>query len=237
MNCRGLYFAGNGKGVCPADSVGHTCAPNDRWIWLPREGGGTGVPLAAGESMQAGWRWCPRCQGVFHGPGGSGACPAGNSHVDTGSGHYAVTLGPLVTKTISLNLSAPGLFGDPMYVVADSKGVLRCERPIYLGSQGFALEPSDDGRVLLRWPQNNFYVLVDNATQALVARGGREHATRFTLIPRGGARFHFACEGGSVVVSPKLGDPVTVGPPGGDPRLPRMVIASDARAIGLLNWR
>ena len=42
-------------------------------------------------SLQEGWRSCPKCQGMhFAGFPGKGACPAGGSHEEDGSFHYAM---------------------------------------------------------------------------------------------------------------------------------------------------
>jgi hypothetical protein len=39
---------------------------------------------------QDGWRWCPKCQGLFFGGNPGSRCPAGGSHDATGSGNYDV---------------------------------------------------------------------------------------------------------------------------------------------------
>ncbi len=50
------------------------------------------MSAALAESMQAGWRWCSKCQGMFYamasGAMHMGVCPAGGQHIDAGSGHY-----------------------------------------------------------------------------------------------------------------------------------------------------
>lgn len=38
---------------------------------------------------QEGWRWCVRCEGMFH-TSGKSVCPSGGSHDGGGSGHYRV---------------------------------------------------------------------------------------------------------------------------------------------------
>jgi hypothetical protein len=43
---------------------------------------------------QPNWRWCYKCQGMFLGPGASGACPAGGTHDPSKSANY--TFGDLI---------------------------------------------------------------------------------------------------------------------------------------------
>lgn len=46
-------------------------------------------------SIQSGWRWCRKCEGLFFvGNSGKGRCAAGGMHDDTGSGHYLLQLAP-----------------------------------------------------------------------------------------------------------------------------------------------
>jgi hypothetical protein len=42
-------------------------------------------------NMQAGWRWCSKCQGIFYfGGGQTGRCPTGGDHTSVGSSQYVV---------------------------------------------------------------------------------------------------------------------------------------------------
>ena len=44
-------------------------------------------------NVQDGWRWCSRCEGLWHaGNGSSGRCAAGGSHVDSGSERYVLPM-------------------------------------------------------------------------------------------------------------------------------------------------
>jgi hypothetical protein len=46
------------------------------------------VSLSA-QDLQAGWRWCNKCQGLFFSGGAApGVCPAWGAHSSTGSGNY-----------------------------------------------------------------------------------------------------------------------------------------------------
>ena len=39
-------------------------------------------------TTQPDWRWCKKCQGLFHGPGTPSRCPAGGAHDGSSSAHY-----------------------------------------------------------------------------------------------------------------------------------------------------
>ena len=39
---------------------------------------------------QRNWRWCSKCQGMIFGGNALGPCPAGGSHIKTGSGNYSL---------------------------------------------------------------------------------------------------------------------------------------------------
>lgn len=54
-----------------------------RWILLQQGG--------AGMSLQSGWRWCSKCQGLHFGGASPGTCPAGGAHTVEGSGNYALS--------------------------------------------------------------------------------------------------------------------------------------------------
>ena len=45
-------------------------------------------------SVQPGWRWCKKCEGLFFAQNGTnGVCPAGEGHDASGSGSYVMTIG------------------------------------------------------------------------------------------------------------------------------------------------
>jgi Zn finger protein HypA/HybF involved in hydrogenase expression len=51
------------------------------------------VSSSHAQNLQAGWRWCRNCQGMYYGNSGHGVCPAGGPHTDAGSGHYLQQFG------------------------------------------------------------------------------------------------------------------------------------------------
>jgi hypothetical protein len=66
-SCQGLFFAGNGRGRCPANPAGH----DGTGSWNYR------LPLPKAKlNGYGGWRWCDRCQGLFQSGQGNGVCPA-----------------------------------------------------------------------------------------------------------------------------------------------------------------
>lgn len=202
-----------------------------RWLWVPREGGASSLSLDPGESPQSGWRWCRRCNGFWHQPSGPGACVTGQGHTDEGSGLYALVQGPLVPRSLSSIIRAWDVEGTP-FVLADSNGALKTFSPSTMPRM-FFLDPSGDGRVLLRWSANNLYVVVDAATQRPMARAGRDQATRFSVERRDGRRFHLRSDGGQVTVSTQVGDAVTVSAASASSRSPQMVVAFDAHALDI----
>ena len=44
-------------------------------------------------NVQQGWTWCSKCQGLFYGSNVGSSCPAGGTHVNTGSFNYALDFG------------------------------------------------------------------------------------------------------------------------------------------------
>jgi hypothetical protein len=83
--CQGLYFAGAGRGVCPAGG-GHDQTGSDNYVLA--DGAGSG---------QKSWRWCCKCQGLYFGFNGrAGACPAGNRHDGSRSGDYVLAIDGVV---------------------------------------------------------------------------------------------------------------------------------------------
>ena len=87
--CQGMFYAvaTAGKGVCPADHQPHDDAGSGQY----RER----VGEDATGRQQGGWRWCKQCQGLFYAraSAGKGVCPAGGTHDDSASGHYAALIG------------------------------------------------------------------------------------------------------------------------------------------------
>jgi hypothetical protein len=46
----------------------------------------------AATSIQTGWAWCSKCQGLFYGPKqSSSVCPAGGTHNGAGSDDYELS--------------------------------------------------------------------------------------------------------------------------------------------------
>ena len=45
---------------------------------------------AWGSPAQHDWRWCKKCQGIYFAGNPGSVCPAGGSHVKTGSGDYSL---------------------------------------------------------------------------------------------------------------------------------------------------
>jgi DNA-directed RNA polymerase subunit M/transcription elongation factor TFIIS len=86
--CEGMFYAvaSAGKGVCPAGGA-HVDSGSAHYIATEGED-------ATGR-QQGGWRWCPKCEGMFYAraSAGKGVCPAGGKHDDSGSAHYAAIIG------------------------------------------------------------------------------------------------------------------------------------------------
>lgn len=85
--CSGTFFAFNEtKGLCPARADG---GPHDDTgsPWL-----GVHYGASSASSMQGGWRWCEKCQGMFFGRDNkdAGVCPAGGAHRLGRSGYYSL---------------------------------------------------------------------------------------------------------------------------------------------------
>jgi hypothetical protein len=107
--CQGLFFVGNpGKGVCPADDQPHDASQSGKYVVTFGESASASDAGSLGtlSARQGGWRYCPRCQGMFFSPNGahSGQCPARSipiieqtvggphhrPHDASASGHYAI---------------------------------------------------------------------------------------------------------------------------------------------------
>jgi hypothetical protein len=93
--CQGMHFAGLPfKGVCPADKQQHT-QTNTFAYALTHD-------VLPTQHVQAEWRACPKCQGLFFGPFG-GRCPAGGEHSAAGSFNYCLQfLTRLINPTLRL---------------------------------------------------------------------------------------------------------------------------------------
>ena len=78
--CKGLFFAGNGRGVCPAGGQHNVGTANYTLVYDrdPRT------------DHQANWRYCRKCGGLFFRPNGLGVCPKGGGHDPSTSGNYSV---------------------------------------------------------------------------------------------------------------------------------------------------
>jgi hypothetical protein len=62
--------------------------------------GGIAIDRVPPEKTQDGWRWCPKCQGLFYaGNPTSGYCPALGGHDYSGSGNYAIAIAPAKGQT------------------------------------------------------------------------------------------------------------------------------------------
>jgi hypothetical protein len=83
--CQALWFAGGtSNGVCSGGGAGHFEAGSGNYV-LPFRGSGP-LPL----DTQEGWRWCKKCQVLAFGSNPPGACPAGDAHDHSSSGHYCL---------------------------------------------------------------------------------------------------------------------------------------------------
>jgi hypothetical protein len=103
--CQGMHFAGfPTKGVCPADHKQHS--ETNSFAYSIKHG----LPPAA--NLQTGWRACPKCQGLYYGPG-HGHCPAGGTHIQDNSFDYAIDFIPQISPTLELveELSETGVVG------------------------------------------------------------------------------------------------------------------------------
>jgi len=93
--CQGMFYghASSGLGVCPAGGAHETTGSGNYYQRV-------GTDIA--NVQQGGWSWCAKCQGFFYsrasaGAGGMGFCPAGGTHIKTGSGAYAAVIGETAT--------------------------------------------------------------------------------------------------------------------------------------------
>ena len=86
-NCEGMFYSkakGNHMGVCPAPAGGKHVETGSGHYAIK-----TGTVASAG--VQTGWKWCPKCMGLFSEASSTGThmgvCPAGGTHT-AGSGNY-----------------------------------------------------------------------------------------------------------------------------------------------------
>lgn len=84
--CQGLFFAGGASeaGACPGGGAHVTTGS---WAY------GLTHDLKMTGNVQADWRACAKCQGLFYGPY-AGRCPTGGAHSADGSFNYVVSFRP-----------------------------------------------------------------------------------------------------------------------------------------------
>jgi len=90
-----IVDAGTGEVVFCRQTVNSAAAEGNVYL---RDGGGvrvrTAFPRPLGDLLEhpsighRDWRWCRKCEGLFYGQMGQGACPAGGAHDKTASGDY-----------------------------------------------------------------------------------------------------------------------------------------------------
>ena len=93
VKCSVIYHSDNDApgGVCPEGGT-HQNDTSYTLYCIPHDGGSMSQTEAPVNGVQAGWRWCSRCQGLFWGSAASvSVCPAGGHHVVT-SGTYVYDL-------------------------------------------------------------------------------------------------------------------------------------------------
>jgi hypothetical protein len=87
--CAGFFYAraSAGKGVCPAGGKHDDGASGHYAAVIGEDVNGPSNQMF----QQGGWRWCGKCEGMFYAraSAGMGVCPAGGTHTQGGSGHYA----------------------------------------------------------------------------------------------------------------------------------------------------
>jgi hypothetical protein len=88
-NCHGLFYGGNvAASSCPVGGTHSPPGQSRSWNYsLPAN-----LPLDPGRQSE--WRWCNKCQGLFHGPAAvTSRCPAGGTHAppeQSGSWDYSL---------------------------------------------------------------------------------------------------------------------------------------------------
>ena len=82
--CEGLFYGKDTRrGVCPAGGS-HVNSGSANYVLL-RKG------RDAEKGGQENWTWCKKCEGLFYGKDTRrGVCPAGGSHVNSGSANYVI---------------------------------------------------------------------------------------------------------------------------------------------------
>jgi hypothetical protein len=89
--CQGLWYAAatqNPNGVCPAGGTHSKSGSGDYALYGDPDGSFSSTVMA-----QRNWRWCSKCQGLWYAAATqnpNGHCPAGGTHVHSGSGDYAL---------------------------------------------------------------------------------------------------------------------------------------------------
>jgi len=102
--CQGLFYGPNiGSSACPAGGPHVTVGGNDYLVDF------VGADTPAGQ--QQGWSWCCKCQGMFYSSNPAGPCPAGDTHDNTGSMPYAISMD--APAQLSVN-AAPLIFNETM---------------------------------------------------------------------------------------------------------------------------
>jgi hypothetical protein len=72
--CKGLFYNGGTKGVCPGRRGGHIAEAVSSEYQLV-------YGRSAGPAQQDNWRFCDKCHGMFFLPQNAAAvCPAGGNH-------------------------------------------------------------------------------------------------------------------------------------------------------------
>lgn len=113
--CQGLFYGreATGSGACSGNgSGGHVFGTNQYHVRMQ---------FIAGET-EAGWRHCVQCEGLHHADARLGPCPAGGTHVTTGSGNYTPFLDATVVPTAVTTPLAPAA---PSTTADDARSLLR----------------------------------------------------------------------------------------------------------------
>ena len=86
--CQGLFYQLGAPSVCPAGGP-HVNIGGYNYELVYWSENASDAP----QSAQLGWRSCSQCQGLFYGESPESRCPAGGSHVNSGSFNYAIDRG------------------------------------------------------------------------------------------------------------------------------------------------
>jgi hypothetical protein len=85
--CQGLHYDGFNAGVCPAGG-GHSIVSSYNYTLAFYAPGNPGY--SPGASLQRGWAWCTKCQGLHYMNFSVGVCPAGGGHSILNSREYSL---------------------------------------------------------------------------------------------------------------------------------------------------